>query len=177
MTVTPRISDAGLITLEIQIEDSQVATVTIGSKDNLLMVPRFLKKTAKTTLSVMEGQMIVIGGLIGDRRETNQSGVPFLSRIPVFGALFGTQTSKSNKTETILVMTPHIITDANQSRAVTEEFRQKVRGIHEEIERREKGQAPPPKATSPSVPPPSMLSPSVPPPNAPPQQESPVDQK
>jgi hypothetical protein len=69
-------------------------------------------------------------------------------------------------------MTPHIITDADQSRAVTQEFRQKVRGIQDEIERRERGEAPPPKEPVPVAPPPK-----APPPKTPPQQEFPVDQK
>ena len=166
MTLTPRISDAGLITLEIEIEDSQVGTTGLGADANFV-VPRFLKKVAKTTLSVLEGQIIVIGGLIGDTKTANKSGVPYLNKVPVFGGLFGTQNSKSMKTETIIVMTPHIITDAMQSRTVTQEFRQKVRGIQEEIQRRETGAAPPPKAPSPSAPPPE----------APPQYEFPVDQK
>ena len=166
MTLTPRISDAGLITLEIEIEDSQVGTTGLGADANFV-VPRFLKKVAKTTLSVLEGQIIVIGGLIGDTKTANKSGVPYLNKVPVFGGLFGTQNSKSMKTETIIVMTPHIITDAMQSRTVTQEFRQKVRGIQEEIQRRETGAAPPPKAPSPSAPPPE----------APPRYEFPVDQK
>jgi general secretion pathway protein D len=156
MTVTPRISDAGLITLEIEIEDSQVGTANLGTEGSFV-VPRFLKKVAKTTLSVLEGQIIVIGGLIGDTKTANKSGVPYLNKVPVFGGLFGTQNSKSLKTETIIVMTPHIITDANQSRSVTQEFRQKVRGIQEEIQRRETGAAPPPKAPAPSTPPPEAL--------------------
>ena len=91
LTVTPRISDAGLITLDLQIEDSKVDTTTIGSQTNLLKVPLFRKKTAKTTVSVLEGQMIVIGGLIGDSKTVNKSGIPFLSKIPLLGGLFGTQ--------------------------------------------------------------------------------------
>jgi general secretion pathway protein D len=171
MTLTPRISDAGLITLEIEIEDSQVGTTGLGT-DGDFVVPRFLKKVAKTTLSVLEGQIIVIGGLIGDTKTATKTGVPYLSRIPVVGGLFGTQQSKSQKTETIIVMTPHIITDAVQSRTVTQEFREKVRGIQEEIRRREAGEAPPPKPPSPSVPPAQ-----VPPPKTPPSYEFPVDQK
>jgi len=159
MTVTPRISDAGLITLEIQIEDSQVETAFIGSVNDLIRVPRFKKKTAKTTLSVLEGQIIVIGGLISDTKSANTSGIPGLSKIPVFGGLFGKVESENSKTETILIMTPHIISDANQSRTVTDEFRQKVRGIHDYIERRERGEAPPLKEPEPNVPPPPTVQP------------------
>jgi general secretion pathway protein D len=136
LTVTPRISDSGLIAMEVQVEKTEVANTSLG---NLPNIPVFLKRVAKTNLSVLEGQIIVIGGLIEDRKGTNKSGVPFLSRIPILGGLFGVQSYDTGKVELLLVMTPHIITDANQSRSVTEEFRQKVRGLQGEIERREKG--------------------------------------
>ena len=142
LTVTPRVSDAGLITLDIQIEDSQATTVKIGSEDNLLDVPAFRKKVAKTTLSVLQGQMIVIGGLISDTRDNTKSGIPYLSKIPIFGALFGVHENVVNKQETILLLTPHIITDATQSRTVTDEFRTRVRGIQTEINRIEREKAP-----------------------------------
>jgi general secretion pathway protein D len=142
LTVTPRVSDAGLITLDIQIEDSTATTVKIGNEDNLLDVPAFKKKVAKTTLSVLQGQMIVIGGLISDTKDNSKSGIPYLSRIPVLGALFGVHSNIVNKEETILLLTPHIITDATQSRTVTDEFRTRVRGIQTEINRIERENAP-----------------------------------
>jgi len=135
LTVTPRISDAGLITLEFQVEKSDVATVTLGT---LPSVPVFDKKTAKTVLSVLEGQSIVIGGLIEDTKVRNKGGVPLLSRIPIIGALFGTQDYENKKTELILMMTPHIITDHIQSNSVTKEFRDKVEGLKKDLEEKEK---------------------------------------
>jgi general secretion pathway protein D len=135
LTVTPRISDAGLITLEFQVEKSDVATVTLGT---LPSVPVFDKKTAKTVLSVLEGQSIIIGGLIEDTKKRNKAGVPLLSKIPILGALFGTQDFGNKKTELILMMTPHIITDHLQSNAVTQEFREKVEGLKKELEKKEK---------------------------------------
>ena len=135
LTVTPRISDAGLITLEFQMEKSDVATVTLGT---LPSVPVFDKKTAKTVLSVLEGQSIIIGGLIEDTKKRNKAGVPLLSKIPILGALFGTQDFENKKTELILMMTPHIITDHLQSNAVTQEFREKVEGLKKELEKKEK---------------------------------------
>jgi general secretion pathway protein D len=135
LTVTPRISDGGLITLEVQIEKSDVSTTALGT---LPSVPVFDKKTAKTVLSVSEGQMIIIGGLIEDTKQRNKAGVPFLSRIPILGSLFGTHDFEDKKTELILLMTPHIITDHIQSNAVTQEFREKVEGIKQELEKRER---------------------------------------
>jgi len=135
LTVTPRISDGGLVTLEIAIEDSKVDTTALGTLSN---IPVFKKKTAKTVLSVLESQRIVIGGLIEDSKNVRKTGIPLLSRIPILGGLFGTQEYTIGKTELILLMTPHIITDHTRSNAVTREFREKVEGIKKELEKKEK---------------------------------------
>jgi general secretion pathway protein D len=135
LTITPRISDGGLITLEIQIEKSDVANKALG---NLTAVPYFPKKTAKTIASVLEGQTIVIGGLIEESKTANKTGIPVLSKIPILGALFGYQVYEKKKTEMILLMTPHIITDHIQSKSVTEEFKEKVDGLKKELEKKEK---------------------------------------
>jgi general secretion pathway protein D len=133
LTITPRISDGGLITLEIQIERSDVEEKALG---NLQNVPFFPKKIAKTILSVLEGQTIVIGGLIEEGKTTIKTGIPVLSRIPILGALFGYQTYIKKKTELILLMTPHIITDHIQSKSVTEEFKEKVDGLKKQLEKK-----------------------------------------
>lgn len=133
LTVTPRISDGGLVTMELTIEDSSVDTTALGGLAN---IPYFRKKTAKTVLSVLEGQLIVIGGLIEDSKNTQRVGVPLLSKIPILGALFGRQEYTTKKTELILMMTPHVITDHIQSRAVSEEFKSKIEGLKKELEKR-----------------------------------------
>jgi general secretion pathway protein D len=135
LTVIPRISDGGLVTLEITIEDSSVSSTSLGTLAN---IPVFKKKTAKTVLSVLESQMIVIGGLIEDSKNVTKSGIPLLSRIPLLGALFGTHEYVTTKTEFILLMLPHIVTDHVQSKTVTDEFREKIEGIKKELEKKKK---------------------------------------
>jgi general secretion pathway protein D len=132
LTVTPRISDGKLVTMEVSIEQSNVGQTTLG---NLSSVPFFTKKTAKTTLSITERQTIVIGGLIEDTKETGKSGVPFLSRIPILGALFGIQRYSVAKTETLMFLTPHVITGLEESNRITQEFKEKVYGIQKELEK------------------------------------------
>jgi general secretion pathway protein D len=135
LTVTPRISDGKLVTLDVSVESSSAGQTTLG---NLSAVPFFPKKSAKTTLSIMAGQTIVIGGLIEEQKESINSGVPFLSKIPILGALFGFQTRTLTKTETVLFLTPHVISDLEESNRVTEEFRSKVYSTQREIERQRK---------------------------------------
>ncbi|MBP1714256.1 MAG: type secretion system protein GspD, partial [Deltaproteobacteria bacterium] len=135
LSVTPRISDGKLVTMDINIEQSTVDSKALG---NLPSIPFFPKKTAKTTLSISEGQTIVIGGLLDDTKNVKKSGVPFLSKIPILGALFGYHQYEDRGTETILMLTPHVITDLIESNRVTQEFREKVGAIKKELEVLEK---------------------------------------
>lgn len=135
LTVTPRISDAKLVTMDLSVESSTVGQTTLG---NLSSVPFFGKKTAKTTLSIVEGQTIVIGGLIEDSKDTTTSGVPFLSKIPILGALFGFQSYTVGKTETLMFLTPHVISEIEDSNRITREFRDKVYTIQKELEKQKK---------------------------------------
>ena len=138
LTVTPRISDGGLITMEVQIENSKASSTTIGSANSLLTVPVFDKVTAKTTLSVQEGQMVIIGGLIADLKTVKKSGIPILYKIPILGALFGYQQYEDKRTELVLLMSPRIITDQKTSRAVTDEYEQRLKQIRKELEQGDK---------------------------------------
>jgi general secretion pathway protein D len=135
LSVTPRISDGGLVTMDISIENSTVGTTTLGSLSN---VPVFNKKTAKTTLSIVESQTIVIGGLIEESKDTSKSGVPWLSKIPILGGLFGFQKYDKKRTELVVLLTPHVITDLGQSNAVTREFRERIETIRKDLEEKKK---------------------------------------
>ena len=136
LSLTPRISDGGLVSLEISIEDSNVLSST--ALGNLTSIPAFTKKTAKTILSVMEGQTIVLGGLISEQKEKITSGVPLLSKIPIIGGLFGFQSYETKRDELILLMTPHIISNQTTSDTVTREFREKVETLKKQLGEKEK---------------------------------------
>jgi general secretion pathway protein D len=148
--ITPRISDGGLVTLELSIEESSLTSREIGRKDtsgivggvaaasSTFSVPAFNKTTAKTILSIREGQTIAIGGLIRKEKGNSNQGVPILARIPLLGYLFGKNQRKDERRELILLLTPHIITDENQSKTVTDEFKEKIQGLKEEYEKSKK---------------------------------------
>jgi general secretion pathway protein D len=122
--------------MEVSVENSTVAFTSLGGYTNT--IPVFNKRAAKTILSIMEGQTVVIGGLIEETKETVTSGLPLLSKIPFLGALFGYQTHTNNKTELLVLLTPHVITNLEESNAVTREFREKVEGLKKEFEKKEK---------------------------------------
>ena len=150
LSITPRISDGGLVTLELSIEESSLDSRTLGrqtqedivagvaSASSSFTVPAFNKTTAKTVLSIKDGQTIAMGGLIRKNKGVTSQGVPFLSKIPVIGILFGKNLDADERREMILLLTPHIITDEIQSKTVTDEFRERIQGLREEYEKAKK---------------------------------------
>jgi general secretion pathway protein D len=77
-------------------------------------------------VAVQDGETVALGGLITDSRTSDKTGIPWLQEIPVVGSLFGDNGAVNTKTELIVLITPHVINNAMQARAVTEELRQKL---------------------------------------------------
>ena len=121
LAVTPRINSGGLVTLEVNQEVSEVGATPAGNPN-----PDIATRSAKTSVVVASGESIALGGLIRETKQYGSSGIPLLSKIPVIGAAFGTQTFTRRRTELVLVITPKIISDAAQARQVTQELRERM---------------------------------------------------
>ena len=107
MSVTPKINDDGFVTLQLKTEISSVIDVLITPTEN--RIPIVDTSLAETTVLIMEGKTIVIGGL---RREENTEFVrriPILSKIPILGKLFQKSETSKGTTELIIMITPTII--------------------------------------------------------------------
>jgi general secretion pathway protein D len=79
-----------------------------------------------------------MGGLIRKEKGVTSEGVPLLSKIPLLGFFFGKNRDLDERRELILLLTPHIITDENQSKTVTDEFREKIEGLKKNFEKAKK---------------------------------------
>ena len=66
-------------------------------------------RNTATTLRLADGETQVLAGLINDEDRKSAAGIPGLSRLPVLGRLFGTQTDTRNKTEVVLLITPRVV--------------------------------------------------------------------
>jgi general secretion pathway protein D len=64
--------------------------------------------------------------------------VPFLSKIPILGWLFSSTSKSSEKTELILLVTPHVISNQDDADVLTKEFQNRVRTISDRIKDMEK---------------------------------------
>jgi general secretion pathway protein D len=123
LSVTPHINDRGLVSMEISQEVSEPgASVNVGGEDYL----SFSERKVETTLTVKDQQTIVIGGLMREKQDGSTSGLPILSKIPLFGALFGSQNENKEKTELIILITPRVVRDLDDIDMVSNEFKAKV---------------------------------------------------
>jgi type II secretion system protein D len=109
LNVTPSINPDGFVRMLIEPEITDLTNETIQVSEDL-SVPILTKRTVSTTVTVRDGQTIVIGGLIQDMYEIRKNKVPILGDIPLLGLLFQSEFEDSRKIELIIVLTPHIIT-------------------------------------------------------------------
>jgi general secretion pathway protein D len=122
LTVTPRINSGGLVTLDIEQEVSDVVPTTTSSINS----PTFQQRKIKTKVIVQDGETISLAGLISDKKTKGTSGVPFLQDIPGLGALFSTKTNENDRTELLVLLTPHVVNNQQDARALTEELKRKL---------------------------------------------------
>ena len=71
--------------------------------------PSFDIRQAETTAVVQDGDTLAIGGMIGENRNNDKNGVPYLMDIPVLGRFFRTTSDRIQRTELIMLITPHVI--------------------------------------------------------------------
>jgi general secretion pathway protein D len=132
LTVKPQINAKGLVTLEIAQEVSDAKTTSTGVGGT----PTFTVRQAKTSLTTADNQTVVLGGLIREDVTNTQAGIPGLRKMPLIGALFGSQGVSKQKTELIVLITPHIISNLEEGARITHEMKEKV-GLEETLPKRQ----------------------------------------
>lgn len=126
LKVTPQVSEGDAVILKIDEEVS--ALVANDLLDANIVGPTTTIRSASTTVSVADGRTAVIGGLISESFTTRASRVPFLSKIPILGALFRADSKSNGKVNLIAFLTPHVIRNAGDLRRVTEESKERYKG-------------------------------------------------
>jgi general secretion pathway protein D len=125
--VLPHVSANGSIQLEIDQEVSGV--VNANNSNQSTLTPTISQRRIHSTVAVMSGQTVLLGGLISDNTQNTRSGIPGLSDIKFLGALFGTTDSNKTRSEIIIFIRPQLIRNGVDARAVTEEFRERLQSM------------------------------------------------
>ncbi len=135
LTVLPQVNSEGLVNMQIRQEVSQVASATTGG----IQSPTFSTRESETTVVVQSGETIVIGGIIDDTVDRSRTGIPFLMDIPVVGRAFRVESDTVRRTELIVLLTPHVVRDRQESRNATEAFKSRLKGMERDLYRYEHG--------------------------------------
>ncbi|GAB2625507.1 type II secretion system secretin GspD [Novilysobacter erysipheiresistens] len=124
LKVRPRVTQDGMVFLDIVQEVSSP-----GGERDVNGNVRIDTRKLKTEAAIQSGDTVMLAGLISDGVTRGSSGFPGLSRIPVIGGLFGTQTSRTDRNEVIVLLTPTIIRNPMEARELTDEYGRRFRAL------------------------------------------------
>jgi len=125
LTISPVVNSSRRVELTV----SQEVSDAQSNDTSDIQSPLILTRSIETTLSVDDGETVLLAGLISENFSDGDSGIPYLKDIPILGNLFKTQSRSVNKTELIILLTPYIIDSRDTSRSVRDAFRSKLTNI------------------------------------------------
>lgn len=130
LSITPQISSDDNVRLDINQEISDVVAASVQNSAGLITN----KRSATTTVVIRDRETMVIGGLIRDNVTSSESKVPFLGDIPLLGWFFKFKSTRVEKTNLMIFITPYIIKNEQDAEEITrrksevmEDFRKEYR--------------------------------------------------
>ena len=115
LRVRPKITEGGVVHIQIYQEASSVQASTAGSAAG----PVTNKRSLESSVLVDDGRLIVLGGLIEDQLGNDQEKVPVLGDVPVLGNLFRYENRNRKKTNLMVFLRPSIVRDPRDYDALT----------------------------------------------------------
>jgi general secretion pathway protein D len=123
--VAPRVSANGNVRLDVEQEISQVVPAADAAA---ALTPTISERRVKSSISVANGQTVLLAGLIQDQKNENRQGIPWLDELKGIGDAFSHQDNTKTRTELIIFIRPQIIANSMDAHTVAEELRSKLRG-------------------------------------------------
>jgi general secretion pathway protein D len=121
LKVLPHVHANGSVQLEV---DQEISNIVNADKETL--TPTIAQRRVHSTVSVTSGQTVLLAGLISERNQKTQSGIPGLREIKFLGDVFGNTSSTKTRSEIIIFIKTQLIRNGVDASAVTEEFRDRL---------------------------------------------------
>jgi general secretion pathway protein D len=122
LEVTPHINPDGLVIMDVKPEISATTGQTIPISETVDAAV-FAKRSSESRVAILDGQTIVIGGLMEDQSTENVEKVPLLGDIPLLGFLFQRSQTEKQKTELLIFLTPHVAAKDQELAAISDRER------------------------------------------------------
>ncbi|RJF92941.1 type II secretion system secretin GspD [Sphingomonas cavernae] len=117
LEVKPQINSGGAIKLFLRQEVSSIAGPVSDDFNELILN----KREIETTITVDDGEIVALGGLLDDNERRTIEKIPFLGDLPGIGALFRAKARQRSKTNLMIFIRPTIVRSASEARAITEQ--------------------------------------------------------
>jgi general secretion pathway protein D len=124
LSVKPSVNAGGLVTMDVE-----QSVTDVGEIDAATGQRAFLERNINSRVAVRSNESVVLGGLIRENASSGSTGIPFLHKIPLIGALFGTNNESDRRTELLVIITPRAIYDESELRDVSQEMRSRIRNM------------------------------------------------
>ena len=124
LRVVPRIGANNMVTLDIEQEISNVS----NTNPTGLLTPTISQRKVRSTLSVADGQTVLLAGLVSETQNLGRNGIPVFDQLPgLLGDAFSHQNKSVQRTELIIFIRPQIIHDTIDAHLVAEQLRSKLK--------------------------------------------------
>ena len=129
LEIKPIVQANGLVDLWISQELSEARPTLATSLEGS---PTILNRQISTSLTLRDGGSLLMGGLISGNRSAALSGVPYLAQVPLLGRLFRSDALQEDRTELVIMVTPHVIADHKEGWELTRRIREQL-DLHREL--------------------------------------------
>jgi type IV pilus assembly protein PilQ len=112
-----RIDDNGFVTFNIapQISSPQPSVVFASAAGPQQLTPISRREVSSGSIRVRDGQTLVLAGIIAESETASTTKIPILGDLPILGALFRRSEVTGRRNEVVILLTPQILDDSDQS--------------------------------------------------------------
>ena len=128
LKVTPYVTSTDLITLEIsQTMSSAVANTVTSNIDS----PVFNQRKLETSMTIANGQTMVLGGLIQENTNDNLDSVPILNQIPFLKRLLGSTNAAVERSEVLVLITGYIVNEHSEIDTLISRYNDAIKALNQ----------------------------------------------
>lgn len=137
LKIKPQVNASGYVRLEI---DQSIDDIEgfVGGTASDGGAPITSKRKVNNVVVVRDGQPVVIGGLMRDKETESVSKIPFLGDIPLLGLLFRRTSTQVEKSNLLMIIVPHVISDPSDLKRIYEQRREEYRELGRMMAERKK---------------------------------------
>jgi len=113
MEIEPQVQLDDEVIIKVALEVSTITSTVKGPQESTAY--QIGTRQATTSLRLRDGETQILAGLINDTESKSGVGLPYINELPIVGRLFGSRNDTHKKTEVVLLITPRVVRNINQS--------------------------------------------------------------